>query len=45
MGCPHEMFDNDGVLVTLVLEPQRMSGVIDKLPKALTAIANSRNKV
>jgi hypothetical protein len=32
VGCPHEMFDNDGVLVTLVLEPQRMSGVIDKLP-------------
>jgi hypothetical protein len=32
VGCPHEMFDNDGVLVTLVLEPQRMFGVIDKLP-------------
>src|SRR5271157_3727665 len=45
LGCPNEMFDNHRVLIALVLQPERMFGIIDELPEALTAVANTPDEV
>jgi hypothetical protein len=43
--CPDEMFDHDRVLITFVLQSQRVLGFVDELSKALTPISYAPDEV
>src|SRR5579871_6003598 len=41
----NQVFDDDGVLIALILQPQRMFRAVDKLPQALAAIADTPDEM
>ena len=45
MVGPDQALDDDGVLVALVLHPQRMLGLVDELANALAAIADAPDQM
>ncbi len=40
-----EVFDDDGVLIALVLQPERVLGLVDELAEALAAIADAPDEM
>src|SRR5271157_128952 len=45
MICPHQAFNDHGVLVALVLHPQRMFCLVDELANSLSAIPNAPDQM